>query len=105
MSELWSLQFDDSKQPKWLANTLLVEITDESLLILLLILQMEARQESWEMESDQFQNRYMSYTIFFCVYSFHSHLVSVMSVSKKSDNPEDTINYCMIQFANKESQC
>ena len=63
------------------------------------------------MESDQFQNRYMSYTIFFVftvsteTVTLCSHLVSVMSVSKKSDNPEDTINYCMIQFANKESQC
>ena len=56
------------------------------------------------MESDQFQNRYMSYTVFnnilFFVFTVSieavtlcSHLVSVMSVSKKSDNPEDTINY------------
>ena len=68
------------------------------------------------MESDQFQNRYMSYTIFNNILLFVftvsietvtlcSHLVSVMSVSKKSDNPEDTINYWTIQFANKESQC
>ena len=68
------------------------------------------------MELDQFQNRYMSYTVFnnmlifvFTVsietVTFCSHLVSVMSVTKKSDNSEDTINYCMIQFANKESQC
>ena len=58
----------------------------------------------------------MSYTVFnnilffVCTVSLEtvtlcSHLLSVMSVSKKSDNPEDTINYCMIQFANKESQC
>ena len=51
------------------------------------------------MESDQFQNRYMSYTIFNNMLLFVftvsietvtlcSHLVSVMSVSKKSDNPK-----------------
>ena len=50
------------------------------------------------MESDQFQNRYKSYTIFnmllfvFTVsietVTLCSHLVSVMAVSKKSDNPK-----------------
>ena len=60
---------------------------------------MEARQESSEMESDQFQNRYTSYTIFNNMLLFVftvsietvtlcSHLVSVMAVSKKSDNPK-----------------
>ena len=51
------------------------------------------------MESDQFQNRYTSYTILNNILLFVftvsietvtlcSHLVFVMSVSKKSDNPK-----------------